>query len=413
MYLSVLEQLKGCPGDSVCKFRFRQVARGAPAPAPHQQVRHNALPPSEYELTLVRTTSGFGISLDASQGATVVTSCNYSVVQCVQSSNGFNHPSVGDRLVAINDEVVAHYPLNAVIGKLSTIPVNAPTKFRFGHATANVGAGRGARDGVIVSIPYQNLSNPMPVALSPHVSPACFAELQQAYSYCAQNSNGMLCCIEWLVCLFTGFFCIFFMHLCCLDLFIDSQYMKNTCDRLNITYYGGARVVYVNFNSRSIVFDTTAIPSAAPAQPTVVIVQQQPQYTQPVAYTTAYPTSQPVMQAQVVQANPVPMVNPMPTYNEPAPVNYELYIKKTHDGIGLSMGEDSFKHICVEHVYHNVLHVISRVPDHAQGPLSGDRLIAIGDQNLSGYSLSAVLDILRSIPPESVIKLVFSRETKA
>ena len=142
-------------------------------------------------------------------------------------------------------------------------------------------ANAGSPNGVLVCIPFENIEAGMPAALMSFVPVQCYQELSQAYFSQAQSKMGCACMIEWLVCLLTGFFCIFCCHQCLLACFIDQPALQASCDNLNSRYFGGARVMYLGGNQ--VCFDSSRVIRQGGSQPQQVqapviqfIVQQQP-----------------------------------------------------------------------------------------------------------------------------------------
>ncbi len=118
----------------------------------------------------------------------------------------------------------------------------------------------------------------MPAQLMSFVPVQCYQELSQAYFSQVQAKMGFACLIEWLVCLCTGFFCIFCFHQCLLACFVDQPALQATCDQLNIRYFGGARVMYLGGNQ--VCFDSSRCIRQGQGQllqaPVVQVIVQQP-----------------------------------------------------------------------------------------------------------------------------------------
>lgn len=95
------------------------------------------------------------------------------------------------------------------------------------------------------SAPVSLLSkNAVPPELQGYIDRDVWADIVRRMFYIQRDGEAAACCIEWMVCLFTGFFCIFCCHPAITACMSGNDAVQTERD-LNYRYFGGAPVVQI------------------------------------------------------------------------------------------------------------------------------------------------------------------------
>src|SRR3546814_1075601 len=114
----------------------------------------------------------------------------------------------------------------------------------------------------VFSYPIYTLNQTaVPLELQGHMSPPVWQDIVTKSYMSRGDGDGLACCFEWMVCLFTGFFCIFFCHRQIAECMSGNDNLQ-TERELNYRYFAGAYVVQiigVSFKKDMKPFQTTTI----------------------------------------------------------------------------------------------------------------------------------------------------------